>query len=157
MVLILVCVMLAGVNAQLKPRTIGEQSASSSLVRPTGSLSSFFGLLNPESFIMRHSLSYNYLSAGGTGISTANYTNSMFYQIADPLNVRLDLTVQGSPFGPTGGADRNAFNRVFLSRAELTYRPWENFMIQVQYRDLPYNYYRRYDNPFNFGRFGDFE
>jgi hypothetical protein len=143
---------------QIRSQAAAEQNASQALVHPSsGGLSSLFGLLDPSSFRMRHTLSYNYASAGGAALSTASYTNSMFYRIAPPLDIRFDVTLQGSPFGPTAGYERNAFNRVFLSRAELNYRPFENLIIQVQYRDLPYGSwgnYGLYDSPFY--RFGDY-
>lgn len=138
-------------DAQLRSGEPSERSAAASLVRPAGqgmggSISSFFGLLDPNRFLMRHSFSYSYLTAGGTGLSVASYTNSMFYRIADPLDVRFDVTLQGSPFGPTAGAGRDELSRISLSRAELNYRPWENVQMQVLYRELPWGYYR---NPFD--------
>lgn len=159
---ILITLLLAGLlsapaAAQLKSQARAGESASPGLVRPAGTggwgggLSSFFGLLDPDRFLMRHTLSYNYLSAGGTGLSTASYTNSMFYSIADPLNVRFDVTLQGSPFGPTAGADRNDLNRIYLSRAELNYKPWDNVFLQLQYRELPYSFYRNPFDPWYYG------
>jgi hypothetical protein len=152
---LLVAVIGSSAAAQLKPRSPAEESAAASLVRPGGGqgtgLSSFFGLLNPDRFLMTHTLSYNFLSAGGTGLSVASYTNSMFYSIADPLNVRFDVTLQGSPFGPTAGVNRSDLNRIYLSRAELDYRPWENVYLQLQYRELPWSYYRNSFDPMYFG------
>ena len=156
---VLTVVLCASATAQLKTQSPAERSASASLVRPGGAgsggwgggLSSFFGLLDPDRFLMRHTLSYNYMSAGGSGLSMASYTNSMFYSIADPFNVRFDVTLQGSPFGSTAGADRRDLSRIYLSRAEMNYRPWENVYLQLQYRELPYSPYRNYIDPWYFG------
>jgi hypothetical protein len=123
-----------------------EPSVSQSLVRPTTSINSFLGLLDPNNFMMRHNFSLSYLSSGGTGLSIASYTNSMFYKISDPLNVRFDVTLQGSPFGQS--AYQNTMSGVFLSRAELNYKPWENFLIKFEYNHLPMNYYG-WNNPWN--------
>ncbi len=149
----LICLLFATcAAAQLRSSTVQEQSASLSLVRPGSGLSSFFGLLNPDNFLMKHTLSYNYLNAGGTGLSVASYTNSMFYRIADPLNVRMDITLQGSPFGPTAGGDRNNLSRLYLSRVELNYQPSKDVFLQLQYREAPYfSSYGFYD-PFYFGQ-----
>jgi len=148
-----ICLLFAsGAAAQLRSSTVQERSASLSLVRPGSGLSSFFGLLNPENFMMQHTLSYSYLSAGETGLSVASYTNSMFYQIADPLNVRMDITLQGSPFGPTAGTDRSNLSRVYLSRVELNYQPWKDVFLQLQYREMPYFSYRNFYDPFSFGQ-----
>lgn len=132
------------VYGQYKSQIENQPSASQLLVRPMSSIGSILGLLNPENFRMQHNFSFSYLSGGGQGLSLASYTNSMFYKIADPLNVRFDLTLQGSPFGGYDQTHTSDFNKLFLSRAELNYRPWENFLINVQYRQLPFSYYRFY-------------
>jgi len=152
LIAILSILFLPAAQAQLRSKTIQEQSASVSMVRPGGGLSSFFGLLNADNFLMQHTLSYSYLSAGGTGLSVASYTNSMFYQLADPLNVRMDITLQGSPFGPTAGADRNSMNKLYLSRVELNYRPWQDVLFQLQYREMPYFSGRDFYDPWDFGQ-----
>jgi hypothetical protein len=158
---VLAVVLAAPSSAQLKSHSTEERSASASLVRPSGAgswgggFSSFFGLLDPDRFLMRHTLSYNYMTAGGAGLSVASYTNSMFYSIADPLNVRFDVTLQGSPFGPTAGAGRGDLSRLYLSRAELNYRPSDNLFLQLQYRELPYTLYRGYFDPWYYSPWGD--
>ncbi len=136
--------------AQLKSQTESEPSASRSLIHPSTGLSSFFGLLNSENFMMRHSFSLNYMTAGGQGISIADYTNSMFYKIADPLNVRFDITLQGSPFGQYGSFQQSDLSKIYLSRAELNYHPADDLYIKLQYRQLPFSYYNNYglSNPF---------
>ena len=143
---------VATASAQLKSQAHQDESASAAMVRQApgtwgGGLSSFFGLIDPNRFMMRHSLAFNYMSAGGSGLSMASYTNSMFYRIADPLDVRVDVTLQGSPFGSTAGYERNDLSGIYLSRAELNYRPWDNVFMQFQYRQLPYSYY--YGYPFD--------
>ena len=129
-----------------------EQSASVSMVRPGVGLSSFFGLFNSENFLMNHTLSYSYLNAGGTGLSVASYTNSMFYQLADPLSVRMDITLRGSPFGSTAGADRNNLSKIYLSRVELNYQPWKDVTLQLQYRESPFYSTRNFYDPFYSGQ-----
>jgi len=151
--LILAALTGAPASAQLKSQSHADESASASMVRQGqgswgGGFSSFFGLLSPDRFMMRHTFGLNYMSAGGTGLSMASYTNSMFYRIADPLDVRVDVTLQGSPFGPTAGMNRNDLSGIYLSRAELNYRPWDNVFFQVSYRELPYSAYY-YRNPFD--------
>ena len=132
-------------SAQFKSQ-LDQQGVSQSLVHPSPSLSSFLGILNPENFMMRHSFSFNYLTGGGQGLSLATYTNSMFYKIADPLNVRFDVTLQGSPFGSYGPLQQNDLNRVYLSRAELNYHPADNLFIKFEYNQSPFSryYYDRY-------------
>jgi len=149
--LLIAMMMCCALSAQAQFRTQGaeQSSAASSLVHPAPTIGNFLGLLNPENFSMRHSLSYSYLSSGGTGLSLASYTNSMFYKIADPMNLRFDVTVQGSP---NASPYQSALNGLFLSRAELNYRPWENFFIKVQYQRIPttaYGYFNPWYDPYH--------
>jgi hypothetical protein len=133
---------------QLKPDQEQEVTASQAMLRPASSIGSFLGLLNSDNFMMHHNLSFSYLSYGGGTMSVASYTNSMFYKIADPLNVRVDLTLQGSPFGQNGGFAASDMNKLFISRAELKYQPWENTSVRFEYRNMPLGYYGRY-SPYN--------
>ncbi len=137
---ILSIVALAG--AQLKDED--RQSVNESMVKPAQSISSFLGLLNPDNFTMHQNISMSYFSYGGTGMSVASFTNTMLYKISDPLNVRLDLTLQGSPFGQTGGFSQSELNRLFISNAELNYRPTDNMFIKLQYSQLPLGLYGMY-------------
>jgi hypothetical protein len=137
---VIILVVLAACTAPAQFKSDAEQpSVARSLVSPTTSVSDFLGILNPENFSMRHNVSLSYMSLGGTSMSLASYTNSMFYKISDPLNVRFDVTLQGSPYMQS--PNQSAFNGVFLSRAELNYRPWENCFIKVEYNRLPIGYY----------------
>jgi hypothetical protein len=156
---VLVCILLFSIagNAQFKSQA-EQPSVSRSLVQSRTSMTSFFGLLNPDNIRMQHNFSMSYFSFNGTGMSLASYTNSLFYKISDPLNVRFDVTLQGSPFGQS--AYQDPLNGVFLSRAELNYRPWENFLIRLEYNRLPLNYYGMYNpwyNPFSTRNFRDDE
>ena len=135
-------------TAQLRSQDEQPVSAAQSLVRPTPGISDFLGLLNPDNFMMRHSFSLSYLSAGGQGLSMASYTNSMFYKIADPLNVRFDLTLQGSPFGQNGSFSQSSLNKLFVSRAELNYRAADNMFFKIEYNQIPYNSFRGYYPPY---------
>ena len=131
-------------SAQFKSQEEQQPSPAQYLVRPTTSINSILGFFNPDNFMMRHNFSFSYLSSGGTGLSLASYTNSMFYKIADPLNVRFDLTLQGSPFGQYGSSQQSDLSKLYLSRAELNYRPWENVFVKVQYNQLPLSYWGNY-------------
>lgn len=139
-----IALLTLGTSLQAQLKTEDQQGMGQSMVRPAQSISSFLGLLNPDNFMMRHNLSYSYFSSGGTGLSIASYTNSMFYKISDPLNVRLDLTLQGSPFGQTGSFSQGELNKLFISNAELNYHPADNMFIKVQYSQLPLGMYGEY-------------
>ncbi len=123
-----------------------QPSASENLIRPLSSINSFLGLLNPDNFSMHHSFSYSYLSGGGMGLSLASYTNTMLYRFSDPLNVRFDVTMQATPLG-TSSPYQNSLNGIYLSRAELNYRPWQNVFIRLEYNHLPAGFYQSYYDP----------
>ncbi|MBU1298189.1 MAG: hypothetical protein KKG06_05230 [Bacteroidetes bacterium] len=129
--------------SQYKSQRPEQTSVAQSLVRNTPNIGGLLNWFNPENFRMNHNFSMQYMSGGGMGLSLASYTNSMFYQVSDPLNVRLDVSLMGSPFGSYG----MNFNKLFISRAEINYQPWQNFHLQLQYRQLPisnYGYYMPY-------------
>ncbi len=135
--------------AQFKSDLDHQPSSSQTLLNQgqdqNSGMSSLFGILNSDNFSMHHSFSMNYLASGEGGLSLASYTNSMFYRIADPLNVRFDVTLMGSPFGSYAGYQQNDFSKVFISRAELNYQPWKNTSIRLEYNQLPFNRYYYYD------------
>lgn len=131
-------------QAQFKSQVENQPSAAEFLVHPSTGFSSLLSWFNPDNFRMRQSISMNYFTYGGQSLSLASYTNSMFYKFADPIDVRFDVTLQGSPFGQNSLTQQNALNRVFLSNAELNYHPLENFFIKLQYSQLPYGNYGWY-------------
>ncbi|MGA9117253.1 MAG: hypothetical protein WB626_10800 [Bacteroidota bacterium] len=126
--------------AQFKADPRGEGRITDGLlVRP--SASALFGWFDPARFHMSHSLSVSYQTFGNQGLSLSTYTNSMLYDFADNLRAQADVSLMYSPwssFGRQGGMDLGG---LFLSRAQVDYRPWENFLVQVQYRNAPYEYY----------------
>ena len=140
--LIIILTVSTCATAQFKSQTENQPAPSQSLIQSPGGMGSVLGLFNPDNFLMRHSLSFSYFTAGGTGLSLTSYTNTMLYKISDPLNLRFDVTLQGSPFGNYGGVQQSELSKIYLSRAELNYRPAENMSIRVQYLQLPYSAYR---------------
>jgi hypothetical protein len=154
--LIIALIVLPGrAPAQFKSELENQPSSAQGLFKPNTSIGSFLGLLDVENFSMHHTFSMNYLSSSGGGLSVASYTNSMFYQIANPLDVRVDLTLMGSPFGSYAGYQQNDYTKFFVSRAQLNYKPWENTSIRLEYNQIPfgsYNYYNRFaPSPFMMG------
>lgn len=144
-VMMLACIVVTlSAPAQFKSELENQPSVSQYLVHPSTGMSGLLSWFNPDNFQMRQSASMSYFTFGGQGMSMASYTNSMFYKIADPLNVRFDLTLQGSPFGQYGSFQQNDLNKLFLSNAELNYQPWQNFLVRLQYTRLPLGYYGWY-------------
>jgi hypothetical protein len=138
--------------AQFKSQTGEKPSVAESMIRPGGS-STFLGFFNPQNFMMRHSFSFSSMLMGGKSIGIAMYTNSMFYRVSDPLDVRLDVSLMRSPFNSFGKDFQSDLNRLFVNRAEVNYRPFENMIIQLQYRQIPFSYYGNYYSPYYYNPF----
>lgn len=126
--------------AQFKPKTSEQPKVADSFIQ-TQSASDWFNLFNPNNFQMRHSYSASYSMGGGQSMALQRYTNTMMYQFAPNLDARVDLSLQNSPFSSMEYRLQNQFNKAFISRAELNYRPTDNMVIRLQYREVPYSYY----------------
>lgn len=140
--LLVALVTLTPARAQLKSQVEQESRISSGMMRSDGEGSLLFGWFDPSRFHMRHVISMSYHSFGGQGLSLGTYTNMMSYQFSDNLNAQADVSLSYSPynsFSPSG--KKNDFSSIYLSRAQINYRPWDNVMLQVQYRAIPYGYY----------------
>ncbi|MGB6034216.1 MAG: hypothetical protein WBH55_15420 [Bacteroidota bacterium] len=134
-------------DAQFRSQADQESRVSQGLYGGSGS-SFFFGLFDPARFQMRHSLSFSYQTFGNQGVSLGTYTNSMSYAFAENLNARADVSLSYSPYNTfsKGGGGSNNFGSIYLSRAEINYRPFENMTVQIQYRQFPYGTF--YSSPF---------
>ena len=136
-------------RAQFKTQIEQESRVSNSIYQQPEE-TSLFGWFNPEKFHMHHSLSFSYQTIGVQGVSLGTYTNSMMYRFADNFNVQTDISMSYSPtksltsFNGKGNSDLSG---VYLSRAELNYRPWNNVLLEVQYRQMPFGSYAM--SPFN--------
>jgi hypothetical protein len=138
-------------RAQFKTQVEQESRVSEGIFqRPETNL--LFGWFNPEKFHMQHQLSFSYLTMGGEGVSLGTYTNSMMYEFAQNLNARADVSLSYSPFGSSsvyGKGMSNSLSSVYLSRAEVNYKPWDNVYVQFQFRRSPYGgYYSPFGSPF---------
>ena len=135
--------------AQFKTQVEQGPRVSDGVSSQTGSF--LFGWFNPESFRMRHSFDLSYHTMGGQGMSLATYTNSMTYDFAENLNARADVSMSYSPYNTfsTFGGKKNDLSSIYLSRAEVNYKPWENVLVKFQYRQVPYGnyYYSPFYNP----------
>ena len=151
-------IMIAGVlvllgaghgNAQFKSQVEDQPRVSDGLIHQSAP-SLLLGWFNPENFHMRHSFSFSYLTAGGKGLSLGTYTNSMLYQFADNLNARADVSLSYSPYNSFSSlGKKDDLSSLYLSRAQVNYKPWDNVLMQFQYRSAPYGsyYYSPFSNP----------
>jgi len=148
------CLGAVPARAQFKADAARDAEPAGSLItQPPSSV--MFGWFDPSKFSMHHSMEMSYMSFGGQGMSLGTYTNTMMYQFADNLNARADISMSFSPsssFSSFGGKGSSNFSGIYLRDAQLNYRPWENFQVQLQYSQLPYGSYG-YFSPFYFPMF----
>jgi hypothetical protein len=133
------------VSAQLKSQVPEQARVSEAFIHDSGP-SFFFGWFDPARFHMNHSVSLSYQTFSGGGMSLGTYTNSMRYDFADNFSARADVSMSYSPYNSFAGSGKNDLAGIYLSRAEVNYKPWDNVFFQVQYRNMPYGY--GYYSPF---------
>jgi hypothetical protein len=143
-IVLIILIFGATAVAQYKDTGLQTNTVKDGIVSPqSGNL---FGFLNSDDFIMRHSFSMNYTSFSGQGISVGMYTNSMFYRLMDNLDVQADVSVTYSPYSTLGEAHQKSLAGIYLSNAAINYRPFKDFSVHLQYRNMPYGY--GYYHPF---------
>jgi hypothetical protein len=152
LVALVVILVHTSVFAQFKAQTEEKPSVAESMIRSDGS-SNLLGFFNPENFSMHHSYSFSTMLMGGKTIGIGMYTNSMLYKISDPLNVRLDVSFMHSPFNSLGKDFQGDLNKLFINRAEVNYKPFDNMIIQLQYRQVPFSSYGYYYSPYYYNPF----
>jgi hypothetical protein len=129
--------------AQFKEQIESKPDVYQSIIQ--GGNRGYLGFFNPANLFMRHSFSVSYISVGGKGMMINSYTNSIFYKFSDNLNLQADISLVTSPFSSFGRGFQNQISGIYLNRVELNYRPTNNILINIQYRQLPfYQYYPYY-------------
>jgi len=99
------------------------------------------GFLDSNNFQMHHSYDVSYSSFGSSSLALTTYTNSMFYQFSNKLDIQVDASVVYSPYSSLGKNFENNINGVYLTKAAINYRPFKDLFITVQYSHLPITYY----------------
>jgi hypothetical protein len=143
--LFLLAALLADQNvyAQFKQSGASEQGVMSSMIRPP-SASDWFGFFNPDNLFMRQSYSMSYTAFGSQGLALGRYTNSMLYRISNTLDAQVDISLQHSPYSTLSRNLQNSFTGIFVDRAQINYRPAQNVLFQISYRQLPWSSYYGY-------------
>jgi hypothetical protein len=137
LVLIVVSFMAIG---QFKSQPEASSSVAGSMIRQDdGGL--LFGWFDPSRLSMRNSYSLSYTTSGGKGFSLGTLTSSLAYQISNPLSVQFDVSLIHSPYNNLGGNFAKDISGVYLSGAELNYRPSKNTLLQIQFQQLPSMYW----------------
>jgi len=130
----------ATLSAQFKSNVPAEPNVSQSLVRSDDS-GLLFGWFDPGKLKMSQSYSLSYQTFGKNGLALGIYTNSLSYQLSDPLSLQMDVSVMHSPYSSLGGDFAKSLSGVYLTRAELNYKPSDNTLFQIQFRQIPSAFY----------------
>lgn len=142
--------------AQLRADLPSGTPAASVYEAPTGfSLRSLF---NPDHLRIGHSYEMSFSSFGGQSLGLGVYTTSLQFQPSNKLAARVDVGVAHSPFGSDAVQQRLGFSQdapaqVYLQNAEIAYRPSENAVIQLQFRQSPFG---GYASPYGYGAYDPF-
>jgi hypothetical protein len=136
-VLVVFCMTAIG---QFKSQPEVTSSTTESLIRPDGG-GLMFGWFDPSRLTVHNSYSLSYTTSGSRAYSLGALTSSLGYQISNPLSVAFDVSLLHSPYSNLGGDFAKSISGVYLSRAELDYRPSKNTLLQIQFRQLPAMYW----------------
>lgn len=147
-------------NAQLRSEVPSPYIVKSPTVINNGISSQSSELFGLQNFRMAHSYEMSVGSFGGDVYTQNMYTNTMFLDINDRLNGRVDLAFAHSPFG-NALPGMNQSGQIFVRNAELNYALSERTHFSVQFRQIPggMGYYgaNRYGySPFHSNRFNSF-
>jgi hypothetical protein len=126
--------------AQFREQVDNQPTIHDGLVRNTVP-SLVLGFINPNNFSMKHTVDLSYSAFGNQGMALGVYTNSMLYKFTDNLNISADVSLVNSPYNSFGKDFANQINGIYLTKAELNYKPWENVTMSVQYRSYPFGSY----------------
>lgn len=138
--LIIIILTFSVTVAQLKNQLPQNVNVGDAMIAPRSS-NLLFGFFNPENFKMFHSYSFSYTTFGKSSLALDVYTNSMFYKIADPLTMEVDISLTHSPYNNFGKQFQNQLNGIYVSRAALNWRPSENTLINLEFRNYPTSLY----------------
>lgn len=102
-------------------------------------------LFSPEHFRLSHSYELSYGNIGGSGLTTGMYTAGLNWHFNNKLAARLDVGMLHTPFGTgdfaTALGGKDSYSSIFVRNAEIAYRPTENSMIHLSFRQLPMGAY----------------
>jgi hypothetical protein len=126
----------SGETATSQPSFTGASRAGDLVNVPSGM---GWGLLDPSRFRMRQSYSVSYISGSSGSGSLGLYTNNIEYQLFKPLTLHVGLGYLHQPFGSRGAnsAGLSVDDGFFIPSAGLEYRPSDNFLLMVDFRQYP--------------------
>ncbi len=153
--IILLLLTISNSFAQFRDDLNKSVDVKSGILNKSG-FGSLLGLFGIEDFQMKHSFGLSYSAFGGGGMALGNYTNSMFFQFNDQLNLQADISVLNSPYSSYGKDFANQINGLYLNRVQMNYKISENMKVSLQYRSSPFGYYSPYYSNSFYSGFRDY-
>lgn len=146
---LLFLITVISINAQYKDQPT-ELDVKGGIVNDYSS--SLFGFFNLNNFKMSHTFDLSYQTSGFGNIALTTYTNSMIYKFNDQLNIQADISLVNSPYNSFDKNFAQNINGLYLSRAQINYKPTKDMTIMFQYRNIPATSY----NPYSWYRYGSY-
>ena len=143
---LMICLFTAAAFGQFKQPGLSTNSVYDGILNnQSGPL---FGFLNSDNFHMNNSLEMSFATFGGQSMALNTFTNNMFYKFSNKLNVQLSTSFVISPYSSLGSSFQNNIKGLYITNAQLNYKPWKNVDVVFQYRQLPPGSY--YYSPYSY-------
>ena len=139
-ILVITLVLCGTASAQYRSQPEVTSTVAGTLIRPEDN-GLILGWFDPSRLTIRNSYSLSYTTWSNKAFSLGNLTSSLAYRISDPLSVQFDVSLLHSPYSNLGDNFAKNISGVYLTRAELNYRPSKDMLFQIQYRQLPTMYW----------------
>lgn len=147
---LMICLFTAAAFGQFKQTGLSTNSVYDGILNnQSGSL---FGFLNSDNFQMNNSVEMSFATFGGQSLALNTFTNNMFYKFSNKLNVQLSTSFVISPYSSLGSSFQNNIKGLYITNAQLNYKPWKNVNVVLQYRQLPPGSY--YYSPYSYYGWG---
>ena len=158
-IVLMIFLFTAAAFGQFKETGLSNSSVYDGILKTQSNY--LFGFLNPDNFKMQNSVAMSYATSGGQSLALNTFTNSLFYKFSNNLNVQLSTSLVMSPYSSLGSSFQNNIKGIYITNAQINYKPWKNVDVVFQYRQLPpgsyfyspYSYYGNWTTGFmnNFG------
>jgi hypothetical protein len=145
-IVLTICLFTAVAFGQFRQTGLSTSSVYDGILNTQSN--SLFGFLDSDNFHMNNSFEMSFATSGGQSLAMNTFTNNMFYKFSNKLNVQLSTSFVMSPYSSLGSSFQNNIKGIYITNAQLNYKPWKNVDVMVSYRQLPPGSY--YYSPYSY-------
>jgi hypothetical protein len=145
-IVLMICLFSIVAFGQFKDTGLSNSSVYNGIVNSQSNL--LLGFIDPDNFKMQNSIEMSFATSGGQNLALNTFTNSMFYKFSNKLDVQLSTSLVMSPYTTLGSSFQNNLKGIYITNAQVNYRPWKNVDVVLQYRQLPAGAY--YFSPYSY-------